>query len=71
MRICSYCGHVGTADEIQDLLTYVGGQGYVRIRQCWDQVACWARQGWPRIDDGGLPRIEGGNNNGTTAIYLI
>ena len=41
MKQCAHCEHIGV--DVGESMVYVGGQGYVRRRQCADQVACWLR----------------------------
>lgn len=39
--ICPHCGHCGK--DVSKHLRYIGGQGYVEVICCDDEVACWAR----------------------------
>ncbi len=42
LRQCVTCGHLGT--DVAEHLTYIGGQGYVRVMQCQSIPDCWARK---------------------------
>jgi len=41
---CHHCGHKGK--DVIERIAYIGGQGYVKIVECEDRVACWDR--WER-----------------------
>jgi len=41
---CRNCGNVDTPPEVDEMTTYIGGRGYVRIIQCRDITACWKRR---------------------------
>lgn len=38
---CQHCGHRG--EDVVKRLQYIGGQGYVQVRECADRVDCWER----------------------------
>lgn len=38
---CFHCGHRG--EDVVKRLNYIGGQGYVQVRECVDRIACWDR----------------------------
>lgn len=38
---CPHCGHIGRDVVVKKV--YVGGKGYVRQIQCWNETECWRR----------------------------
>ena len=38
---CRHCGHKGKG--VIERTVYVGGQGWVKVVECEDRVACWKR----------------------------